>query len=225
MKTSILTLALLSLASLNLRANPEIPRTVAQSFGETVASGILLLKGTGTTGEPVEWVAFSQDAFRPEEILRITVKLEDAAWKATASGAGTKVLSPAPSRKIDFSQVRERSADARVVAAKAAALAQATFATVDYQLASNEETGAPEWGLALKDDTGHEVGFCVVSAATGALVFQDWTPRFATAGSAPQGDGERAAKAVKRTARKAWNWTDKARTETKGFFRELFRKN
>lgn len=225
MKKFLLTLSLISVASLNLRANPEIPRTVAQSFGEAVASGILLLKGTGTTGEPSEWVAFSRDAFRPEEILRISVKMEGSEWKATPSGAGSKVLSPAPSRKIDFSQVRERSADARVVAAKAAALAQTTFATVDYQLASNEDNGSPEWGLALKDETGHEVGFCVISAATGALVFQDWTPRFATAPSSGESDGERAAKSVKRTARKAWNWTDKARTETKGFFRELFRRN
>jgi hypothetical protein len=225
MKTRLLTLLLISTASLHLRANPEIPRSVAQSFGEAVASGILLLKGTGTTGEPSEWVAFSRDAFRPEEILRISVKMEDAMWKATPSGAGTKVLSPAPTRKLDFSQVRERSADARVVAAKAAALAQTTFATVDYQLASNEDTGSPEWGLALEDETGHEVGFCVVSAVTGALVFQDWTPRFATAPSSGDSEGERAAKTVKRTARKAWNWTDKARTETKGFFRELFRRN
>ena len=225
MKTRLLTLLLISTASLHLRANPEIPRSVAQSFGEAVASGILLLKGTGTTGEPSEWVAFSRDAFRPEEILRISVKMEDTLWKATPSGAGTKVLSPAPTRKLDFSQVRERSADARVVAAKAAALAQTTFTTVDYQLASNEDTGSPEWGLALKDETGHEVGFCVVSAVTGALVFQDWTPRFATAPSSGESEGERAAKSVKRTARKAWNWTDKARTETKGFFRELFRRN
>lgn len=225
MKIYLLTLLLISATNSRLSANPEIPRSVAQNFGEAVASGILLLKGTGTTGEPSEWLAFSRDAFRPEEILRISVKMEDSTWKSTASGAGTKVLSPAPSRKLDFTQVRERSADARVVAAKAAALAQTTFATVDYQLASNEETGVPEWGLALKDETGHEVGFCVVSAATGALVFQDWSPRFATTPPTAESEGERAAKNVKRAARKAWNWTDKARTETKGFFRELFRRN
>jgi hypothetical protein len=225
MKTRLLTLLLISAASLELRANPEIPRSVAQSFGESVASGILLLKGTGMTGEPSEWLAFSRDAFRPEEILRVSVKMEGSLWKATASGVGPKVLSPAPSRKLDFAQVRQRSADARVVAAKAAALAQTTFTTVDYQLASNEQTGSPEWGLALKDETGHEVGFCVVSAMTGALIFQDWTPRFASASSLAESEGERAAKNIKQAARKAWNWTDKARTETKGFFRELFRRN
>jgi len=225
MKKTILTLAITTFASLSLHANPEIPRVVAQNFGEAVANGILLLKGTGATSEPTEWTAFSRDAFRPEEILRISVQMENAQWKATAAGAGSKILSPAPSRKLDFTQVRERSADARVVAAKAAALAQTTFGSVDYQLASNEATGVPEWALALKDETGYEVGFCVVSAATGALIFQDWTPRFATATPNQQGDGARAAKNVKQTARKAWNWTDKARTETKGFFRELFRKN
>jgi hypothetical protein len=65
MKTRLLTLLLISATSLELRANPEIPRSVAQNFGEAVASGILLLKGTGTTGEPSQWLAFSRDAFRP----------------------------------------------------------------------------------------------------------------------------------------------------------------
>ena len=223
MKSTLLTLACVVASSSMLHANPEIPRAVAQSFGETVAGNILLLKGTGTTSEPVEWTAYSRDAFRNDEVLRITVKLDGTQWKAAPAGAGTKVLTPAPQRILDFARLRERSSDARVVAAKAAALAQSTFASVDYQLAANAETGSPEWGLALKDDTGYEVGFCVVSAESGALTFQDWTPRFNTGTAAQDSEGERAAKAVKRTARKAWNWTDKARSETRSFFRELFR--
>jgi hypothetical protein len=169
-------------------------------------------------------VAYSRDAFRQEEILRINVKYEGLNWTATPDGAGSKVLTPAPPRILDFSRLHTRSADARVVAAKAAALAQANFVSVDYQLAANQETGAPEWGLALKDTIGHEIGFCVVSGETGALVYQDWTPRAPNSLTVkdPSG-GERAAQTVKRTARKAWNWTDKARTETKSFFRELFR--
>jgi len=204
-------------------ANPEIPRAVAQSFGENVAGSLLLLRGTATTSEPTEWTAYARDAFRPEEVLRITVRMDAAQWKAAAAGAGSKVLNPAPPKTLDFTRLRIRSAEARVVAAKAAALAQTTFASVDYQLAANAETGVPEWGLALRDDTGYEVGFCVVSAESGALVFQDWTPRFVTAPATAQSEGEKAAKAVKKTARKAWNWTDKARSETKSFFRELFR--
>ena len=225
MKISLLALACAITGNSLLYANPEIPRAVAQSFGETVAGNILLIKGTGTTSEPVEWVVYSRDAFRNDEILRITVKLDGTQWKTAPAGAGTKILSPAPPRVLDFAKLRERSADARVVAAKAAALAQSTFVSVDYQLAANPETGSLEWGLALKDDTGYEVGFCVVSAETGALNFQDWTPRFNTgpAPAANSSEGERAAKAVKRAARKAWNWTDKARVETKSFFRELFR--
>lgn len=217
------SLILLACITTDLRANPEIPRAVAQSFGENVAGSLLLIKGTATTSEPVEWTAYARDAFRPEEVLRITVRMDAALWKAVPAGAGTKVLSPQPPKTIDFNRLRVRSSEARAVAAKAAALAQTTFATVDYQLASNAETGAPEWGMALKDDTGYEVGFCVVSAETGALSFQDWTPRFATAPATPSSEGERAAKVVKKTARKAWNWTDKARSETKSFFRELFR--
>ena len=223
MKSFLIPALILFSGIASLHANPEIPRAVAQSFGENVASSLLLLRGTATTSEPTEWTAYARDAFRPEEVLRITVRMEAAQWKAAPAGAGSKVLSPAPPKALDFTRLRIRSAEARVTAAKAAALAQTTFASVDYQLAANAETGVPEWGLALKDDTGYEVGFCVVSAESGALVFQDWTPRFATAPTAPQSEGERAATAVKKTARKAWNWTDKARSETKNFFRELFR--
>lgn len=227
MRNLILLLTLLLLtAPETLRANPEIPNAVAQSFGTAVSANLLLLKGTGTTGEPIEWTAYSRDAFRSEEILRITVKQEASQWKATAAGAGTKILDRVPSKTLDFSKVRFRSADARVVAAKSAALAQATFASIDYQLASNPETGTPEWGMALKDDTGYEVGFVVVSAETGAVSFQDWSPKVpasSVANNAEGEEGERAAKAVKKAARKAWNWTDSARKETRGFFRELFR--
>jgi len=203
--------------------NPEVSNAISQSFGSQAASQVLLVKGTATTSEPAEWTAYAVDAFRPEDILRISVRMEGSQWKATPAGAGNRILSPIPPKTIPFARLRVRSSEARAVAAKAAALAHTTFASVDYQLAAQPETGAPEWGLALKDDTGHEVGFCVVSAETGALSFQDWTPRFSTTPKAPESEGERAAKAVKQTARKAWNWTDKARTETKNFFRELFR--
>ncbi|MCW0218926.1 MAG: hypothetical protein OJI67_11445 [Prosthecobacter sp.] len=224
MKKIIPCLFLLALTGLsNLHANPEVPIAVAQSFGTAVSESILLVKGSSTTAEPLEWVAYARDAFRPQDILRINVKMEGATWKATAAGAGTKILDRVPSRPIDFKKLLYRSADARVVAAKSAALAQTTFASIDYQLAANPETGTVEWGLALKDDTGYEVGFVVVSAETGAVSFQDWSPRVASSSDSEGDEGEKAAKAVKKAARKAWNWTDNARKETRGFFRELFR--
>ena len=225
MRHLFLTLPLFLIASLSpVHANPEIPVAVAQSFGSAIANNLLLLKGTGTTGEPTEWTAYSRDAFRPEEVLRISVKLEAGQWQAQAAGAGSRILDRVPGKLLDFSKVRYRSADARIIAAKSAALAQATFASIDYQLASNSETGLPEWGLALKDDTGYEVGFIVISAETGAVSFQDWTPKVPSSTVNAEGEeGVRAAKAVKRAARKAWNWTDNARKETRGFFRELFR--
>lgn len=221
--TAFFALACFSYTGL-LNANPEISGVISQTFGQAVASNVLLLKGSATTSEPLEWVAYSRDAFRQEDILRINLKFEGTGWKASPDGAGSKVLTPAPPRILDFSRLRTRSAEARAVAAKAAALAQANFASVDYQLAANPETGSPEWGMALKDDTGYEIGFCVVSGETGALIFQDWTPKTPLAPIVKNpSSGERAAQSVKRTARKAWNWTDKARTETKSFFRELFR--
>jgi hypothetical protein len=208
------------------RANPELPRAIARTFGDALAANVLLLKGSGTTTEPLEWTAYARDVFRKSDIVRITLTPVGADWQAAANGAGDNILSPTPPQPINFARLRYRSADARAVAAKAAALAQSTFVTVDFQLAANATTGVPEWGLALIDDTGYEVGFCVVSGETGALTFQDWTPRYqardrtAEAGSA---EGERAAKAVKKAVRKAWNWTDSARKETRGFFRELFK--
>lgn len=224
MKTILSSLSILFLAGLSgLQANPEIPVAVAQSFGTATAESILLLKGTGTTAEPAEWTAYSRDAFRPEDVLRISVKLEGAFWKAAPAGAGTRILDRVPTRPLDFKKLRYRSADARVVAAKSAALAQTTFVSIDYQLATNSETGTPEWGMALKDETGYEVGFVVVSAETGAVSFQDWSPRVPSTAGTPEDEGERAARAVKRAARKTWNWTDNARKETRGFFRELFR--
>jgi len=223
MKPLALAALTLSLGLASLQANPEVPRAVGQSFGTRVAESLLLLKCTGPTTEPVEWTAYARDAFRADDLLRITVKLDGSEWRATAAGAGGRILDRVPGRTLDFNRLRYRSADARVAAAKSAALAQATFASIDYQLAANPANGTPEWGLALKDDTGYEIGFVVVSAETGAVTFQDWTPRVTGKVATEDNEGERAARAVKRAARKAWNWTDHARQETRSFFRELFR--
>lgn len=225
MKTRALFFCLTLAAAGSARANPEVLRAVGHQFGRTVQDSVILLRGAGTVAEPVEWTAYSRDAFRPQDILRIRVAMDGAAWNATAAGSGPRVLDRAPPRPLEGARLRQRSSQARAVAAKAAVLAKTTFATVDYQLAANAETGAPEWGMALKDDTGYEVGFVVVSAETGAVLFQDWTPRVRTTAEkeAENNEGERAARAVKRTARRAWNWTDNARRETGNFFRELFR--
>jgi hypothetical protein len=209
-----------------LRANPEVLSAVGRQFGDSVQANVLLLKGSATVAEPEQWTAYARDTFRPREILRIQVQRENNVWTAAAAGSGTRVLDRAPGRPFDSQRLRVRSADARRAAAKAAVQAQAVFAGIDYQLAANPETGAPEWGLALRDDTGYEVGFVVVSAETGAVSFQDWTPRVRTTARNPADaaeGGEQAAKTVKRAARRAWNWTDNARKETGNFFRELFR--
>ncbi|HCN77296.1 MAG TPA: hypothetical protein DIT13_08910 [Verrucomicrobiales bacterium] len=218
-------LPILALAfSGSLHANPEILDAAARQFGGTVRENAVLLRGAGAVSDPVEWTVYSRDAFRPKDILRMRVRLEGPAWVASADGAGSRILDRVPPRSLDSSRIRVRSSLARATAAKAAALAKATFVSVDYQLAANAETGAPEWGLALLDETGYETGFVVVSAENGAVLFQDWTPRVrAAADSQPDSEGERAARSVKRTARRAWNWTDNARRQTGEFFRELFR--
>lgn len=223
MKRLVPCLSLLLFTSVSaLQANPEVPAAVAQSFGRATAENILLLKGQGTASEPTEWTAYARDAFRPEDVLRISVKQEGPVWSAAAAGAGSKILDRMPPRAIDFNRLRLRSTEARIAAAQAATLAKTTFVAVDYQLASNAETGAPEWGLALTDADGTEVGYVVVSAETGAVTYQDWSPRTAVVEVEGE-EGERAARAVKRAARETWIWTDHARKETREFFRELFR--
>ncbi len=210
------------------QADSDISRSVARTFGQPTADNILLLRGSGTTGDPVEWTVFARDPFRSSELLRIQVAWAGSSWQASPAGAGN-VLNPVPTSVVNFQRLRYSSADARISAAKAAVMAKTTFSSVNYQLASNADTGVPEWGLALLDETGYEVGFCVVSGDSGAVTFQDWTPKYVGEKRGlftrrdPETEGERAAKSVKRTARKAWNWTDNARQETRSFFKELFR--
>lgn len=222
MKT-LLCGALLAAPAL-LHANPDVLAAVGRQFGASVQANVLLLKGSGSVAEPAEWTAYARDSFRPQDVLRIRVSRVDGAWQASAAGSGSRVLDRAPQRPFDASLLKLRSEAARQEAGKAAVTAKAVFAAVDYQLAAHPQTGAPEWGLALKDETGYEVGFVVIAADSGAITFQDWTPRVTPAQRrAEESEGERAARAVKRTARRAWNWTDNARKETGNFFRELFR--
>jgi hypothetical protein len=224
MKTLLLCCSLLAAPAL-LHANPDVLAAVGRQFGATVQANVLLLRGSGNVSEPTEWTAYSRDTFRPQDLLRIRIQRVDGAWQAEAAGSGSRVLDRAPQRPFDASLLKLRSEAARQEAGKAAVTAKTVFASIDYQLAANPQTGAPEWGLALKDETGYEVGFVVVAADTGAVTFQDWTPRVTTAQrrAAEEGEGERAARAVKRGGRRAWNWTDNARKETGNFFRELFR--
>ncbi len=222
MKT-LLCCALLAAPAL-LHANPDVLAAVGRQFGASVQANVLLLKGSGSVAEPTEWTAYARDTFRPQDLLRIRVRRVDSAWQAEAAGSGSRVLDRAPQRPFDAALLKLRSEAARQAAGKAAVTAKAVFASVDYQLAANPQTGVPEWGLALRDETGYEVGFVVISADNGAVTFQDWTPRVTTAQRrTEEAEGERAARAVKRTARRAWNWTDNARKETGNFFRELFR--
>lgn len=216
-------------APFSLHANPEVPKAVAFGYGQALAENILLLKGEAERYEPTAWQVYARDAFRPGEQVRLLATLERGKWGVQPDGEAT-TLRRVPVRVIDFSRVKERSSDALKVAQKAAELAQADFDRVGYQLATNAETGVPEWGLALLDKTGYEVGFCIVSAETGAILFQNWTPQVEKPGlmdrlrpQTEEEEGEKAARAVKKGVRKAWDWTENAGKQTGNFFRELFR--
>lgn len=225
MKSTLFALLAFSSAAL---ANPEIANIISQEYGAATYDRIVLLQSAASAAEPQQWSVYAGDPFRPEELVRADLTQQGRSWVAKPNGAGTKLLRAMPPAPIPFSRVKFRSSDVRGVAARAAVESKTTFATIEYQLAVSTENGAPEWGLALLDSAGAEVGFLLVSAETGTINHQQWsnqTPA-ANAPTASTGDkGARAAQEMKETARRAWNWTDNARKETKSFFKELFRRN
>jgi hypothetical protein len=225
------TLTLLLVAAvlpLSLRANPELRAAVAHSFGEAQAAKIILVQATPNAADPQQWTVYAADAFRPTQQVRSIVTLAGGAWKADPAGAGS-LLNRTPPAPLDFNRVKVRSSAARDAAARVAAAANTSFASTAYQLATNE-AGSPEWGLALNDGTGYEVGFCVVNAESGVVTFTSWTPRGGqptTTGTDTDlsSEGRRAAQKVKEKSRQAWNWTEKAGRETGNFFKELFKRD
>lgn len=221
-----LSLLLLAVAlPLSSHANPELRAAVAQSFGEAQAAKIILVQATANVADPQQWTVYAADAFRPTQQVRSVVTLTGTTWKADPAGAGS-LLNRTPPAPLDFNRVKVRSSAARDAVAKVAAAANTSFTSTAYQLATNE-AGSPEWGLALTDSTGYEVGFCVVNAESGVVTFMSWTPRGgqpATTGSDTNSGGARAAQKVKDKARKAWNWTENAGRETGNFFKELFKR-
>lgn len=208
------------------RANPEIGVAVAKEFGESAARNIVLVRAGANESDPVQWTVYYRDPHHQGQLVRSIVTKSGGSW--TAQSGGGKTLKRLPPHLLDLKKVGWNSRLARESAAKAASLAHVEFTKVDYQLAADEETGAPEWGLALLDATGYEVGFCVVSAETGVVKSEDWTPKPTPGGRrppTPESEGERAAKKVKAQVRRAWNWTEDAGRRTGGFFRELFRRD
>ncbi len=206
---------------------------VAADYGKATADGVRLLKSDLAEGEPLRWSVFADDPHRTGDLIKLNVERQPGGkvWTAQSAGSG-KLLQRVPPARLDFARVKVGPVEARRVASQGAALARATFAKVEYQLAVQPSNGAPEWALTLVDDQGREAGFVVLSAENGAVIHQDFTPPDApvagAGGKKSKSDegidsGEEAARAVKRGVRRAWDWTEKAGRETKGFFRELFR--
>jgi len=207
-------------------ASPEVGAAIIRQFGEAQLANVLLVSAVSNPTDPVQWRVYSKDLYRPGELLMTVVDRTDKGWNATPAGAG-KLLQRVPSKSIDFKRLKIDAKEARRIVAEAAKLAQKSFTQASYQLATNETTGAPEWALVLENADNSEVGFCVLSAETGAVQHQDWTPETSQTAGAPktsaEREGEAAARKVKQGVRKAWNWTEEAGRKTGGFFRELFR--
>ena len=217
-------------------ANPDVGAAIVRQFGEAQLRNVVLVKASPNETDPIQWKVYSRDPYREGELLRTIATKMDGKWDAAPAGAG-KLLQRVPRLSLDFKRLKVDSKEARRIITEAARVERVDFTKVEYQLAAHEQTGSPEWGLALQDATGYEVGFCVVSGETGALLSQDWTPRHtnSTAAAATgrkgqadtrtqgQKEGEEAAKRVKQGVRKAWDWTEEAGKKTGSFFRELFR--
>ena len=203
-----------------------VVKAVDETFGRHAASHIVLVKADATAlPEPQVWNVFATDSHRKGQLVKIRVAREQRDWKATSQGAGN-LLQKVPPRFLDASQVAVNATSAREKAAAAAQLAQAKWATVEFQLATNGDTGEPEWALFLLDQKEREVGFVVVSAVSGAVLHQEFGGEVMappTPAPGTTGPGAEAAQSVKKGVRKAWNWTERAGRETGNFFRELFR--
>lgn len=225
MKTPLL-LGLLFLSAPLLRANPEIATVISQEYGAATSEGIVLLLSAPAVADPEQWFVYARDPFRPAETVRALLTLTNNAWAPKADGAGAELLSRVPPQPLDFTRVKLRSTDARKIAQDNAVLSKTNFVTVQYQLAANAATTAPEWALTLLDTAGIEVGFVVMSAETGAVLHQQWGQRVAE-GEAPlpppTTKGEKAADDVKRNAREAWQWTGDSGKEVGRFFKRLFK--
>ncbi|OYW75729.1 MAG: hypothetical protein B7Z37_11950, partial [Verrucomicrobia bacterium 12-59-8] len=198
--------------------------------GAATSDGVILLQSSASAADPVQWSVYARDPFRPGELVRATITAEKSGWAPKASGAGTKLLTRVPPLPIVFNRIRFRSSDVLKIARQNAMLAKTNFVTASYQLAANATTGAPEWGLALDGTDGHEVGFIVISAETGAVIHQQWDNGLSSnelggpvSSSEPGSKGERAADNVKRAARNAWEWTGDTGLEVGHFFKRLFK--
>lgn len=216
-----------------MAAEPLLPqqKAVAEVFGKATVDATRLVKSERSKGEPLVWLVFSEDTHRQGELVKIRLERQPGtqAWRALSAGAG-QLLQRVPPLRMNWAKVRVGPAEARLTAEQGAKLAKAVFDSVEYQLAMQPTNQSPEWALTLFDTQGKEMGFVVLSAETGAVVHQDFTgpvpPPVAQGAKRDDGEvdsGEEAARAVKRGARKAWDWTEKAGRETGNFFRELFR--
>ena len=205
-------------------ANPEIGVAIGREFGESAVRNMVLVRAGANDADPVQWTVYHRDPHHDGKLVRSIVTQANGQWTAASAG-DEKTLKRAPSRVLQISKATWTSQLARDTAAKAAEAAKTTFAKIEYQLAADETTGEAEWGLALLDASGYEVGFVVVSAETGAVRSQDWTPKVAkgSRASTPEAEGERAARRVKAEVRKAWSWGENAGRKTGSFFRELFK--
>lgn len=219
-------LAGIVLTSQSLVANPDVGAAIVRQFGEAQLRNVMLITAPATDEEPEVWTVYSVDPYRPGEQLRSTVTKRDGRWWAAPDGAG-KLLPRLPRLAIDFKRLSVDSRNVRRIVTREANVAQVDFETMNFQLAANDATGALEWGVALQDDDGFEVGFCVISGETGSVISEDWTPKIAVISPPGQSsaaqEGAAAAKKVKQGVRKAWNWTESAGRKTGGFFKELFK--
>lgn len=221
-----------------------VHQALLNTYGSSTTEALCLVKSQWSESEPLAWMAYARDPHRADEQVKITVSREPGqdVWTTKSAGSG-QLLQKVPPVNLDLTKVAVGPVEARRIASNAAELAKMDFFQVQYQLATQPGDNAVEWALTLADAKGVEVGFVVISAETGAVLHQDFgiePPPVVKEKSqegtgvrlpVPEDDinavgnvesGEDAARVVKKGVRKAWNWTERAGQETKGFFKELF---
>jgi hypothetical protein len=203
--------------------SPDARAAIAREFGEAQARNIVLVGAAATDLDPSQWNIYGRDPHRASDMVMMKVTLVNGRWQATSGAAGR--LNRLPGQLLDFQRLRVNAATARQAAKIAATMAKTSFVKVEYQLAANERTAVPEWGLVLQDAVGKEIGFCIVSGETGAVTYQDWTAKGAVTSSGGDKAAEAAARKVKQGMRQAWNWTEDAGRKTGSFFKELFKRD
>ena len=144
-------------------------RTLGSSRGEKVLSQILSISGEGTNAQPSQWKICVDDpaargGVRELEISGNQIVSERTPAKSEWVGA----------KDMDLAQLNLDSDSAYRLATQEAQKKGVEFATVQFQLAIDPDSGKPGWTLQLSDSKNQRLGGVKINADSGTLVSTTW---------------------------------------------------